>query len=246
MNLNFFIKQQRKRDPVRKTCDIAAFVINCDKNLNFSKKSKNRLTNFVQICYNITMNRQIYKCRTKGGTEHMKLNIMAKKIQIGPSFSEYAEKKLNQKLDKFFEDEAEAKITLNELRGQIVCELTVRAGSMIYRAEQSATDKNDALDSAIDKIIRKIRRNKTKLGKRIKASALSPEAFTDTIEEQTEYNLIRKKSFRVQPMSVEEAILQMEMLGHDFFVFLDMDTDAVSVVYKRKGGEYGLIETDRR
>ena len=174
----------------------------------------------------------------------MKLNIVAKKIQIGPSFSEYAEKKLNQKLDKFFEDEAEAKITLNEQSGQIVCELTVRAGSMIYRAEQSATDKNDALDSAIDKIIRKIRRNKTKLGKRIKASALSPDSFTDTVEDQTEYNLIRKKSFRLQPMTTEEAILQMNMLGHSFFVFQNGDTGNVAVVYKRKGNSYGLIEPE--
>ena len=172
----------------------------------------------------------------------MKLNIMAKKIQIGPSFSEYAEKKLNQKLDKFFADEAEAKITLNELKGQIVCELTVRAGSMIYRAEQSATDKNDALDAAIDKIIRKIRRNKTKLGKRIKASALSPEAFTDTIEEQTEYNLIRTKAFRVQPMTTEEAILQMNMLGHSFFVFQNGETGSINIVYRRVDGDYALLE----
>ncbi len=172
----------------------------------------------------------------------MKLNIMAKKIQIGPSFTEYAEKRLNQKLDKFFEDEAEAKITLNELRGQVVCELTVRAGSMIYRAEQSATDKNDALDAAIDKIIRKIRRNKTKLGKRIKESALSPDSFTDTVEEQTEYNLIRRKAFRVQPMGVEEAILQMNMLGHSFFVFQNAENGAINIVYRRVDGDYALLE----
>lgn len=172
----------------------------------------------------------------------MKLNIMAKKIQIGPSFSEYAEKKLNQKLDKFFEDEAEAKITLNEQRGQIVCELTVRAGSMIYRAEQSAADKNDALDFAIDRIIRKIRRNKTKLGKRIKESALSPDAFEDTVEEQTEYNVIRRKSFPVRSMTVEEAILQMNMLGHSFFVFLNGEDGAINVVYRRDDGDYAVLE----
>ena len=194
----------------------------------------------------------------------MKLNIVAKKIQIGPSFSEYAEKKLNQKLDKFFEDEAEAKIALNEQSGQIVCELTVRAGSMIYplneqsgqivceltvragsmiyRAEQSATDKNDALDSAIDKIIRKIRRNKTKLGKRIKASALAPDSFTDTVEDQTEYNLIRKKTFRLQPMTTEEAILQMNMLGHSFFVFQNGENGTINIVYRRVDGDYALLE----
>ncbi len=172
----------------------------------------------------------------------MKLNIMAKKIQIGTSFSEYAEKKLAQKLDKFFEDEAEAKITLTEQKGQIKCELTVRAGSMIYRAEQTAVDKNDALDSAIEKIIRKIRRNKTKLGKRIKASALSPDAFTDSVEEQTEYRVIRTKGFRVQPMSVEEAILQMNMLGHSFFVFQHADNGTINIVYRRDDGDYALLE----
>ena len=172
----------------------------------------------------------------------MKLNIMAKKIQIGPSFTEYAEKKLNQKLDKFFEDEAEAKITLNEQRGQIVAELTVRAGSMIYRAEQSAIDKNDALDAAIEKIIRKIRRNKTKLGKRIKEGALNGEAFADAVEEQTEYNVIRRKQFRLHPMAVEEAILQMNMLGHSFFLFMNAENGAVNVVYRREDGDYAVLE----
>ena len=172
----------------------------------------------------------------------MKLNIMAKKIQIGPSFSEYAKKKLNQKLDKFFEDEAEAKITLAEVRGQIVVELTVRAGNMIYRAEQSAVDKNDALDTAIDKIIRKIRRNKTKLGKRIKEGALSGDSFPDTVEEQTEYNVIRRKQFRLHPMSVEEAILQMNMLGHSFFLFLNAENGVINVVYRREDGDYAVLE----
>lgn len=172
----------------------------------------------------------------------MKLNIMAKKIQIGPSFTEYAEKKLNQKLDKFFEDEAEAKITLNEQRGQVVAELTVRAGSMIYRAEQTAVDKNDALDAAIEKIIRKIRRNKTKLGKLIKESALSQDAFADTVEEQTEYNVIRRKTFRMHPMTVEEAILQMNMLGHSFFLFLNGENGLINVVYRREDGDYAVLE----
>ena len=171
----------------------------------------------------------------------MKLNIMAKKIQVGSGFTDTAQKKLNQKLDKFFEDEAEAKISLAEQRGQIVLELTVKAGSMIYRAEQSAADKNDALDTAIDKIIRKIRRNKTKLGKRIKEAALA-ENFADVVEEQTEYNVIRHKTFRLHPMSVEEAILQMNMLGHSFFLFTNGETGATSVVYRREDGDYAVLE----
>lgn len=172
----------------------------------------------------------------------MKLNIMARKIQIGPAFTEIAEKKLNQKLNKFFEEEAEAKITLNEVHGEINCELTVRAGSMIYRAEQRAVDKADALDAAIDRIIRKIRRNKTKLGKRIKASALDADGFAEPIDEQLEYNLIRRKSFRVKPMSAEEAILQMNMLGHSFFAFQNAENGAINIVYRRNDGDYALLE----
>lgn len=172
----------------------------------------------------------------------MKLNIMAKKIQIGSTFTDHAEQRLNQKLDKFFEDEAEAKITLSEQKDQIVLELTVRAGSMIYRAEQTAPDKMDALDAAIDKIIRKIRKNKTKLGKRIKSDVFNAENLTEPIEEQTEYHVIRRKAFRLHPMTVEEAILQMNMLGHTFFLFLNGETGTINVVYQRDDGDYALLE----
>lgn len=197
----------------------------------------------MDLCYNESM-KPVHGTGLapgKGGL-HMKLNIMAKKIQVGPSFSDYAKKKLDQKLDKFFEDEAEAKITLTEQRGQIVVELTVRAGSMIYRAEQSAVDKNDALDAAIEKIIRKIRRNKTKLGKRIKEGALSADSFTDSVEEQTEYNVIRRKQFRLHPMTVDEAILQMNMLGHSFFLFMNAENGSINVVYRREDGDYAVLE----
>lgn len=172
----------------------------------------------------------------------MKLNIMAKRIQIGPSFSEYAEKKLNQKLDKFFEDEAEAKITLNEQKGQIICELTVRAGSMIYRAEQSAVDKNDALDASVEKIIRKICKNKSKLGKRIRDNVILDESYTVPSDEPASYNIIRTKSFRVQPMTSEEAILQMNMLGHSFFVYQNGDNGSINIVYRRLDGDYAILE----
>lgn len=171
----------------------------------------------------------------------MKLNIMAKKLQINAGFTEAAEKKLTQKLSKFFEDEAEAKITLSEQRDQIALELTVRAGSMIYRAEHTATDKNDALDAAIDKIIRKIRKNKTRLGKRIREGALA-EPFADVVEEQSDYQVIRRKTFRLHPMNVEEAILQMNLLGHSFFLFLNGETGNMNVVYCRDDGNYAVLE----
>ncbi len=173
----------------------------------------------------------------------MKITMNAKKIQISESFTDYAEKRLSAKLDKFFGDEAEAKVKLAELKGNIVLELTVRYNQMIYRSEQSAQDKRDALDAAIDKIIRQIRKNKTRLEKRLKDTAFKEE-FQDTVEEQPDFAVIRRKKFELRPMTVEEAILQMNMLGHSFFMFKDASTGNVSVVYQREDEGYAVLEPD--
>ncbi len=173
----------------------------------------------------------------------MKITLNAKKMQISESFTDYAEQRLSAKLDKFFGDEAEAKLMLSELKGKIVLELTVRYNQMIYRSEQSAPDKKDALDAAIDKIIRQIRKNKTRLEKRLKDTAFKEE-FQDTVEEQADYNVIRRKKFTLRPMSVEEAILQMNMLGHSFFLFKDAATGNVNVVYQREDEGYAVLEPD--
>jgi putative sigma-54 modulation protein len=149
---------------------------------------------------------------------------------------------LDTKLDKFFGEEADARLMLTELRGSIVLELTVRYNQMIYRAEQSASDKNDALDAAIDKIIRQIRKNKTRLEKRLKDTAFKQD-FQDTVEE-TDIAVLRRKKFILRPMNVEEAILQMNMLGHSFFMFKNADTGAVNVVYRREDSGYAVLEPD--
>ena len=173
----------------------------------------------------------------------MKVTITAKKMQIAPAFNEYAEKRLASKLGKFFGDEADAKITLTEFKNQIILELTVKYNSMIYRAEQLSDDKNDALDAVIDKIIRQIRKNKTKIEKRLKDSAFK-QNFTDTVPEQDNYEVIKHKKFEMRPMEVDEAILQMNMLGHDFFIFTNPDSGDTNIVYRRKDGNYALIEAD--
>jgi len=173
----------------------------------------------------------------------LKITMNAKKIQISESFTDYAEKRLSAKLDKFFGDEAEAKLKLTELKGNIVLELTVRYNQMIYRSEQSAPDKRDALDAAIDKIIRQIRKNKTRLEKRLKDTAFKEE-FQDTVEEQPDFAVIRRKKFELRPMTVEEAILQMNMLGHSFFMFKDAATGNISVVYQREDEGYAVLEPD--
>ncbi len=173
----------------------------------------------------------------------MKTTITAKKMQVPQNFSEYAESKINAKLSKFFGDEAEAKIVMSELKNKIILELTVKYNSIIFRSERTAVDKNDALDEAIDKIIRQIRKNKTKVEKKLKDSAFK-EAFAEPVEDMSDYNVIKEKKFKLRPMDVEEAILQMNMLGHTFFMFMNAQTGNINVVYKRADGNYAVLEPD--
>ncbi len=173
----------------------------------------------------------------------MNVTVNAKKMQISRSFTDYAQERLDAKLDKFFGNEAEAKIMLTERRGMIDLELTVRYEQMLFRAEQTAKDKSDALDAAIDKIIRQIRRNKTRLEKKLKDNAFKQE-FQDTVEE-ADITVLRTKKFRMRPMSPEEAILQMDMLGHNFFMFQNAATGDINVVYKREDEGYAVLEPDR-
>ena len=172
---------------------------------------------------------QKYRRRTPKGMICMKVTITAKKLTINQSFTDYATQKLSAKLDRFFPEEEEAKITLEERRELIILELTVKYNGIIYRAEQSAKDKNDALDVTVDRVIRQIRKQKTKVEKSLRSGAfegLSPE---------------REKKFHLRPMSVDEAILQMNLLDHTFFMFKNAETGAVNVVYKRDEGNYAVL-----
>lgn len=172
----------------------------------------------------------------------MKITITAKKMQIPQNFTEYAEKRISQKLDKFFGDEADAKITMAEHKNNIILEVTVFYNNMIYRAEQTAEDKRDALDASIDKIIRQIRRNKTRIEKKLKASAFKELEPIDTAE--ATYEVVRHKKFKMYPMDAEEAILQMNLLGHNFFMFVNSATGETNVVYKRADGDYAVLEPE--
>lgn len=174
----------------------------------------------------------------------MKVTITAKKLNISQTFNEYAEQKLSAKLDRFFPDEAEAKITLAERRDMIILELTVKYNGIICRAEQAAKDKNDALDVTIDRIIRQIRKQKTKVEKSLKAGAFAGLEPDLPEQEETEYEVIKYKKFPLRPMSVEEAILQMNLLDHGFFMFKNADSGAVNVVYKREDGNYAVLVPD--
>ncbi len=172
----------------------------------------------------------------------MKTTIVGRKCTPKESFKLHAEKKL-EKIEKFFYDEAEAKITVTVEKSEQIVELTITSGGMFFRAEESAVDMNDALDACIDFIIRKIRKNKTKVSKKIRADVID-DFIVEEDDADEEFDIIRSKSVYLKPEMPEEAILQMEMLGHQFYLFINGENDKTCVVYKRKDGGYGLIEPE--
>ncbi|MCI9415305.1 MAG: ribosome-associated translation inhibitor RaiA [Clostridiales bacterium] len=171
----------------------------------------------------------------------MKVNITGRKISLRPSFTEKTEKKL-AKLDKFFEDAAQADVTVVPEGNMRKMEITIRQGGMVFRAEETAQELEEALDKLVDKLVRQIRKNKTRLEKRLREGAFMEEPPAEA--EEGDYRVVRSKTFPVKPLDVEEAILQMNLTGHQFFMFRNMDSGEINVVYRRHNGDYGLLEPD--
>ena len=170
----------------------------------------------------------------------MKMNFTARQMKVYDQVKLTAEKKL-AKFDKFFGDSAEMDITFSMPNGLEMVEITIRSQGMVFRAEEAAETFANAIDSATEALERQIRKNKTRLQKRVKIDSFDIiDSDIGEIEEEFVQN-VRTKTFPFKPMSVEEAILQMNMLGHDFFVFKDAETLETCVVYKRKRDGYGLI-----
>lgn len=157
----------------------------------------------------------------------------------------YAEKKV-AKLDRFFRSDAEATVTFtNQKKGMVKVEVAVNAGGNLYRGESTTSDANASVDAAIANIERQIRKYKTRLGKRLREEEPVLPVEPEVEEETDDISIIRSKKFTIKPMSPEEAVLQMNLTGHDFFVFRNADNqDAIAVVYARKDGGYGLIEDE--
>lgn len=178
----------------------------------------------------------------------MRINYTTKKMTLKSSTKEHVEKKLG-KMDRFFDGDADANVVFRIDGGRVICELTIRNNSMVYRAEDCSMDIIEAFDSAFNIIVRRIRKQKTKLEKRLRSAAvdeLSHELeLPDVPDNADEYQIIRRKQISLKPLSIQEAILQMEMLGHQFFVFLNDDNNLTTVVYKRNNGNYGLIEPNQ-
>lgn len=149
------------------------------------------------------------------------------------------------KFDKFFGDDTEALVTCKTRKGSKIIEITVNYGTTIFRAEEESETFLTALDRAVETLEGQIRKNKTRLEKRVRSGAfVIEEDDDDEYEEESEFD-IRTKTFPFKPMSCEEAILQMNLLGHAFFAYTDAEDGRVCVVYKRKNGGYGLIVQER-
>lgn len=178
----------------------------------------------------------------------MKINIIGRQLSVFDDTKEMITEKLS-KLDKYFGEEGNATVTLTHKRNLSTLEITIKASNTLFRSEVDADSFRDAMDRSIDNIERQIRKNKTKLRKKLREGIISDAAIAaeslEAVDEPEESDIIiRKKVFEYTPMSPEEAVMQMNLLGHSFFVFNDAITGKTCVVYTRKDGNYGLIEPE--
>ena len=174
----------------------------------------------------------------------MKFVYASKDMQVSEALKSRVEKKLG-KLERYFRDEPEANIRFKMQKGaRNIVEITVNAGGTILRAEESSNDMYLSIDHAVDKLESQIRRHRTKLDKRLRESELEPVAVEAPEFEEQSYDVVRVKRFAVKPMGVEDAITQMELLAHDFFLFMNEEDDTLNVLYRRHDGSYGLLKPE--
>ena len=174
----------------------------------------------------------------------MKMSISGRHMNVPDDVRAFAEKKFS-KLEKYFNREAEAKLTFSTSKhGSFVkLEATILHRGWVYRTETENHDTYAVIDKAVDVIDRQIRKNKTKLEKKFHSGAFE-DMEVETEFEQNSHDIVKSKKFAIKPMSVEEAVLQMDLIGHEFFMFRNAEDEQINVVYKRKDGNYGLIEPE--
>ena len=175
----------------------------------------------------------------------MKCKIRGEKIKITGAIQEYVENKLS-KLDKYFKNEnVDASVLIRVKGKEQAIEVTIPYDKYTLRSEERRDDLYAAIDLVIDKLEGQIRKNKTKLKKQVKKSEeFFNFDFELANEDDQENNIVKRKSFEMKPMNEEDAILELELLGHDFYVYKDAKSNEINVLYKRKDGNYGIIETN--
>ena len=176
----------------------------------------------------------------------MKISVIGRQMNVYEDMKLLIEKKL-AKFEKFFPGEGTATATLSCKHNKKFIEITIAAAGTLFRSEVGAESFRDALDDAVTNIERQIRKNKTKLARKLRENVFIPavEEYFDDAPEAEEEEIIRTKTYSTKPMSAEEAILQMNLLGHQFFVFNDDQTGSTCVVYTRRDGAYGLIVPEK-
>ena len=174
----------------------------------------------------------------------MKFTIVERKMKIDDDLRAYALRKV-EKLDRYFQQDSDTTLTFSELRGKQTVEVTVRQVGLVVRAEETTSDMFASVDGAVSSIERQIRKHKTRLEKRLREGAFDKIAGQQAALAEDDFDVVRRKRFDVKPMSVEEAILQMNLLDHSFFAFRDEENDGkFAVVYRRNDGGYGIIEDE--
>lgn len=175
----------------------------------------------------------------------MNITIVGRKCTPRDAFKERAEKKL-AKIERFFGEDATAKVTATVEKSSQTVEVTVTsAGGLMFRAQQRAENMNDALDECVDLLVRQIRKNKTRVEKKMHSGSIDDFAPVEAVEEEVNFEVVRTKTVALKPESVDEAILQMNLLGHQFYMFRNSESGIISVVYRRNDGGYGILEPEQ-
>lgn len=174
----------------------------------------------------------------------MKMNIRGSKVKITPAINDYIENKIG-KLDKYLEDPSNvtANVVVKVKGKDQTVEVTIPMKKLILRAEDTHSDLYAAIDLVSEKLERQIRKNKTRIKKRVKDITDINVNFKVEKDEDEKGKIVKRKLIETKPMNEEEAILQMNLLGHDFFVFTNDDTNQINILYRRKDSNYGIIET---
>ncbi|HEY3424920.1 MAG TPA: ribosome-associated translation inhibitor RaiA, partial [Negativicutes bacterium] len=175
----------------------------------------------------------------------MAIAVRGKNIDITPALKDYVIKRVG-KITKYFDALGEITVVLTVEKGRHIVEVTVPINGMLLRGEESTSDMYTSIDLVIDKLEKQIEKYKTKIARKLRGGAFKGELFPATNEpaDNDDSRIVRTKRFAVKPMDVEEAIMQMNLINHDFYVFTNSETEEVNVIYRRKYGNYGLIEPE--
>ena len=176
--------------------------------------------------------------------------IRGKNVEVTPALRDYVEKRIG-KVTRYFKEVGEISVLLSVAKERQIVEVTVPVQGVLLRGQEVTQDMYTSIDLVIEKLERQIHKHKTKMQRRFRDGTILDDAFAaghskaEEIDDE-DYPVVKKKKFVVKPMDIQEAIMEMNLLNHDFFVFRDADNEEVNVVYRRADGKYGLIESDNR